>query len=64
MEGPSHTWGLRFKVKHISHRGGLPPEPHHWPFLSARCRGVPSLASAFKGYNAVLASTSLIATAL
>lgn len=66
LEGPTHTKGLTFKVKHINHRGGLALEPHHWSFLSARCRCAPSLASAVTGYSAVLASSapfqSLIAT--
>lgn len=58
LEGPTHTKGLTFKVKHISHRGGLALEPHHWSFLSARCRCAPSLASAVTGYSAVLASSA------
>lgn len=34
----AHTGGPRFKVKYISHRGGLPLKPRRWSALSAGCR--------------------------
>lgn len=50
LEGPSHTGGLRFKVKRISHCGGPHLEPPHWSFLSARHH-----SSAPTAYSPVLA---------